>query len=153
MEYIKLFQNHSNYEDFVSGGTMVRPNVSHCIQENDVHYNGFSINGHKFIDLGLPSGTLWASMNIGANSETEGGLFFAWAETDGYTSEQVTGDTLPRRGFFPEEYKYYVKNTGGAYEYLLTKYCYDAGMGGGYTDNLTELEPMDDAAVVNWGGG
>ena len=39
MDYIKLFNNHSAYEDFVSGGTMVKPNVSHCLQENDVHYN------------------------------------------------------------------------------------------------------------------
>lgn len=39
MNYLKLFQNHSGYEEFVSGGTMVKPNVSHCIQENEVHYN------------------------------------------------------------------------------------------------------------------
>ena len=41
MEYLKLFQTHHGYEDFVSGGTMVRPNVSHCVQENEVHYNPF----------------------------------------------------------------------------------------------------------------
>ena len=41
MKYIKLFENHSNYEDFVDGGTMENPNVSHCIQENEVHYNPF----------------------------------------------------------------------------------------------------------------
>lgn len=39
MYYLKLFQSHSEYEDFVSGGTMEKPNVSHCIQENEVHYN------------------------------------------------------------------------------------------------------------------
>lgn len=39
MKYIKLFENHSNYEDFVEGGTMEKPNVSHCVEENDVHYN------------------------------------------------------------------------------------------------------------------
>ena len=39
MEFLKLFQNHSEYEAFVSGGTMVKPNVSHCINENEVHYN------------------------------------------------------------------------------------------------------------------
>lgn len=38
MYYLKVFQNHSEYQDFVSGGTMVRPNVSHCIEENHVHY-------------------------------------------------------------------------------------------------------------------
>ena len=39
MDYLKLFQNHTEYEAFVSGDTMVRPNVSHCISENEVHYN------------------------------------------------------------------------------------------------------------------
>ncbi len=39
MKYLKLFENHSQYEDFVSGDTMPRPNVSHCVSENEVHYN------------------------------------------------------------------------------------------------------------------
>ena len=39
MKYIKLFENHSGYENFVSGGTMEKPNVSHCVNENEVHYN------------------------------------------------------------------------------------------------------------------
>lgn len=39
MNNLKLFQTHSEYDAFVSGGTMVKPNVSHCITENEVHYN------------------------------------------------------------------------------------------------------------------
>ena len=39
MKYLKLFNNHTAYETFESGGTMVKPNVSHCVQENEVHYN------------------------------------------------------------------------------------------------------------------
>lgn len=39
MDYLKLFQNHTEYESFVNGGNMLRPNVSHCVNENDVHYN------------------------------------------------------------------------------------------------------------------
>ena len=39
MEYIKLFDGHSSYEAYVGGGNMVKPNVSHCIEENEVHYN------------------------------------------------------------------------------------------------------------------
>ena len=42
MEFLKLFQNHSQYEEFAGGGGMLRPNVSHCIGENEVHYNPFS---------------------------------------------------------------------------------------------------------------
>ena len=45
MKYLKLFDDHLGYEDFVSGGTMARPNVSHCVAENEVHYNP-----HTFAD-------------------------------------------------------------------------------------------------------
>ena len=41
MKFIKLFENHNGYEDFVDGGTMEKPNVSHCIEENEVHYNKY----------------------------------------------------------------------------------------------------------------
>lgn len=43
MDYLKLFQTHQEYETFVSGGTMLRPNVSHCVSENEVHYNPIAI--------------------------------------------------------------------------------------------------------------
>ena len=43
MDYLKLFQTHEEYEAFVSDGTMVRPNVSHCVNENEVHYNPIPI--------------------------------------------------------------------------------------------------------------
>ncbi|MBR4828363.1 MAG: hypothetical protein IKZ92_00985 [Muribaculaceae bacterium] len=37
---------------------------------------------HEYVDLGLPSGTLWATMNIGANAPEEFGDYFAWGETE-----------------------------------------------------------------------
>ena len=46
-------------------------------------------NGHEFVDLGLPSGTLWATCNIGATSPELAGLYFAFGETTGYSAEQV----------------------------------------------------------------
>ena len=39
MKYIKLFENHLEYEYFVLDDTMDLPNVSHCVSENEVHYN------------------------------------------------------------------------------------------------------------------
>ncbi len=36
---------------------------------------------HKYVDLGLPSGTLWAECNVGANFPEEKGDYFAWGET------------------------------------------------------------------------
>ena len=38
-KYLKLFQTHTEYEEYISGETAVLPNVSHCIQEAELHYN------------------------------------------------------------------------------------------------------------------
>ena len=93
---------------------------------------------HEWVDLGLPSGTLWATCNVGANSPEEYGDYFAWGETEA------------------KDY-YYFSNTkwvyfvDGAYCYL-TKYCTQSENGyNGFTDGKTELDPEDDAAYVNWG--
>ena len=87
---------------------------------------------YNYVDLGLPSGTKWATMNIGAEKETDYGLYFAWGETQGYSG--ITDD----KKFSSYDYKYetFLSN--------LTKY--------NSTDGLTTLEPSDDAATVNWGG-
>ncbi len=50
----------------------------------------YTINNHTFVDLGLPSGLLWAETNIGAESATDYGNYYAWGETktkDSYTKE------------------------------------------------------------------
>lgn len=39
------------------------------------------INGHKFIDFGLPSGLLWAETNVGASTPYADGDYYAWGET------------------------------------------------------------------------
>lgn len=36
------------------------------------------INGHEYVDLGLPSGTLWATMNVGASSQTDYGNYYMY---------------------------------------------------------------------------
>lgn len=93
---------------------------------------------HAFVDLGLPSGVLWATCNIGASSPEEVGDYFAW------------GDTLPKEMYDWKNYRYasYVDR------YLLNKYCTipDCGVDG-FVDGLATLEPVDDAATANWGEG
>ena len=59
-------------------------------------------NGHGFVDLGLPSGTLWATCNVGATSPEQAGLYFALGETTGFTAEQVTSGV---RAFDKTSYK------------------------------------------------
>ncbi len=104
----------------------------------DIHTTG-TINGHNWVDLGLPSGTLWATTNIGAKAPEDYGSYFAWGET------QPQFDTV----YSWSSYKYCNgSNT------TLTKYCNNTSYGyNGFTDTLTCLLPVDDAATANWGDG
>ena len=54
------------------------------------------IGGHEYVDLGLPSGTLWATYNVGATSPYEKGQYFAWGEVE------------PREDFSWESYKFFI---------------------------------------------
>ena len=85
-----------------------------------------NLNNHTYIDLGLPSGLLWATCNIGAEIPEAYGDYFAW------------GETAPKQNYTYDTYIYYDGNS-------LTKYT--------GSDNLTTLESTDDAATVNWGDG
>ena len=96
-----------------------------------------SYNGHDFVDLGLPNGTLWATCNIGANSPEEYGDYFAWGETN------------PKSEYSWNTYKY----ANGSLD-KLTKYCNNSDFGNkGFSDTLTVLQPADDVANVKWGSG
>ena len=93
------------------------------------------LNGHDWVDLGLPSGTKWATCNVGADTPEGYGEYFAWGETT--TKETYSSST------------YSYSNDG-----KLTKYCSNAECGNdGFTDALTILEASDDAAIANWGAG
>lgn len=98
-------------------------------------------NGYEYVDLGLSSGTLWATMNVGASSPSEPGDFFAWGEVRG---SEVNGDMF-NNIFDWESYKY----CDGTIN-TMTKYCTDSRYG--VVDNRTELELSDDAANHNRGG-
>ena len=90
---------------------------------------------HEFVDLGLPSGTLWATMNVDANSPEEYGDYFAW------------GETTPKDFY---DWSNYMWCNGSSH--TLTKYCTRSNYGyNGFVDNKTELDPEDDAATACWG--
>ena len=93
--------------------------------------------GHNYVDLGLPSGTLWATCNVGATTPEGYGDYFAW------------GETQPKPTYKWSTYQY----CNGDYN-KLTKYCSQSEYGyNGFTDNLITLLPEDDAATTNWGSG
>ena len=87
------------------------------------------VNGHMFVDLGLPSGLLWAETNIGAKSPTDAGIYFAWGETEMKQKKSYTWDS----------YKF-----GNAEKGKSTKYNPEK-------DDIWSLKSEDDAAYVNWG--
>ncbi len=111
-----------------------------------------SIGGHEYVDLGLPSGTLWAASNIGAANPWDYGDYFAWGETTPYySSGGNTNNPVWKSGksdgYDWSSYKY----ANGDYT-KLTKYCTKSDFGNnGYTDSRTTLERSDDAAYQNWG--
>jgi hypothetical protein len=91
---------------------------------------------HEFVDLGLHSGTFWATTNIQDARGTD--LYFAWGETQGYTARQVGF----AKNFSFGDYKFRDTRVVGS---GFTKY--------NTTDGLRILEEEDDAAAVNWGSG
>ena len=93
-------------------------------EQNEMENASGKHNGHKYVDLGLPSGLKWATCNVGATTPEEYGDYFAWGEVE--SKATYNWDT----------YKYY----GGS---NVTKYT---------GNDKTVLDPEDDAATANWGG-
>ncbi|MCQ2208543.1 MAG: hypothetical protein MJZ02_10045, partial [Paludibacteraceae bacterium] len=90
------------------------------------------VEGHDYVDLGLPSGTKWATYNVGATKPTEYGDYFAW------------GETKPKEDYSWNTYKWCKGSS-----ISMTKYC--TGSDFGTVDNKRVLEAEDDAATANWG--
>ena len=123
-----------NYDNHISVGTYF----------NTVElkrYSGYQIRpvqqGHVAVDLGLPSGTLWADRNLGATAPEDAGLYFAWGETEGYK------DAADRNAKLTAE-------TGTSYTggFDTTSYNRTDGVSG-ISGNLSS---SNDAATVMLGG-
>ncbi len=109
-----------------------------CNKPDDPNNGGGNeVNGHEYVDLGLPSGILWATCNVGADTPEGYGDYFAW------------GETAPKELYDWKSYRY------GNFRhdrYELSKYCTDSCCGlDSFVDGKSVLEPADDAANANWG--
>ena len=93
------------------------------------------IKEYEYVDLGLPSGLKWATMNVGATSEADYGSYFQWGDIEDKSNSDYSW----------ESYKY----CNGTYK-TLTKYCTNSSYG--TVDDKTTLEPKDDAAIQIMGG-
>ena len=103
-----------------------------------------NFNGYDYVDLGLPSGTLWATCNVGASKPTDYGQYFQWGDTSGYTADQVgTGEGQKKFESDWSDYKWYLSGSSDDVNSLkFTKYIAKS----------VPLELEDDAAHVNMGG-
>ncbi len=90
------------------------------------------VDGHNAVDLELPSGTLWATCNIGAETPADYGTYFAWGE--------IESKSIYNR----DNYKFLND------KYLFTKYCNDTIHG--IKDDKSVLDSIDDVACMTWGG-
>ena len=86
-----------------------------------------------YVDLGLPSGTMWAEVNVGAINPYDYGDYFAW------------GETAPKTTYNWTNYAH------GSSTSSLTKYCTNSSYG--TVDNKSTLEAADDAATAILGNG
>ena len=91
-------------------------------------------NGYDYVDLGLPSGTLWATCNVGASKPSDFGLYFQWGDTQGCTKGQVGAG----KQFNWVHYKFSIN--GSSYDFSK------------YSTKDTKLDLEDDTAHVNMGG-
>lgn len=133
MKFIKVFDTDSEYLSFRDGGGYEKPNVSLSRYTKVVHYNYpiWDNNGHDYVDLGLPSGTLWATKNVGALGLSDVGIYFQWGDTEGTRSP-----TKPSNPW--DNYKWNPSGDGKTF----TKYTFPG--------ELLKLE--DDAANKDMGG-
>ena len=146
----------NSYKAFINGEEITLPyTVTQTYQQQTIVVSGYGYgdgmqnsetveqsfvvpaNLDGYVDLGLPSGTLWATCNVGASAPEEFGDYFAWGETE------------PKDHYDWSTYKWCNGEEG-----TLTKYCNDGTLGfNGFVDEKTELDREDDAACAHYPGG
>ena len=143
--HLKKFENQSVY-DSQKDEVMAMPHVVLLEDTRKVVFASNKatpsdpFNGFEYVDLGLPSGTLWAT-SVLSNADGEP-LYFQWGDTEGWTAEQVQNGEKSFAGD-GSDYKW----NGGEFACdgsSMTKY--------NATDGKTVLDLEDDAAHVHMGG-
>lgn len=137
MKYLELIKGQFTAEH-EARAKQEEPYVAYSEETGGVMYSVIKEGNdliYNIVDLGLPSGTLWADRNVGASSPEDTGLYFQWGDTVGYTAEQVAA------GEKVFDWNHYFDTTdGGA---TINKYSIESG--------LKVLESTDDAAYIHMG--
>ena len=134
-KFYHLFDTQAEYQAARNNRYTYRePWLGYCKETGKMSYDKVwpesVANCYEYVDLGLPSGNLWATKNIGASSITDQGSTFEWG---GIAAKTTTNSWTG--------YRFGGKNATAT---TLTKY--------NATDGKTTLDIEDDAARVKWGG-
>ena len=110
----------------------------------------------EFVDLGLPSGTLWCSCNLGANSPEEPGNYYMWGDHTPYSADlsdvintgykliNEAGDIIDYSNAI--EYYKYADRGDESTDWKNKLYKYNGSSDKGVVDHLTTLTMADDTA-------
>ena len=121
---LHCFNTEDEFDAIYNGSAYTRPWASFVRETSGVSYSKDEVfNDYGYVDLGLPSGILWAETDLCANSVEEIGGLFAWGEIEPRESEV----------WLPDNYKW-----GGGSNTAVTKY--------NDQDLIETLLPEDDAA-------
>ena len=116
----KYDQNYTSNDTTVNGCSVRGVFYAEVLNENGIE------NGHEWVDLGLPSGTKWATCNVGATTPCDPGLLFQWGRVDGYRYGDENHQFINYDSYTTLSGKTYIQGE--------------------------VLNPEDDAATVNMGG-
>ena len=134
--------NLYTFTNWTENGHIVSDSATYTFtvtSNRNLEANFAMMDANTVVDLGLPSGTLWAACNIGANTPTEYGDYFAW------------GETQAKSYFGCDNYQHcngceYNENFNLI---TITKYCSNPAFGyNGFMDDQMILLPEDDAATA-----
>ena len=107
-KYLKLFENHTQYETFIGGGggdtPFVKPNVSYCTEENEVHYNPRTwADEYLTFDIVTEGTIVWKTSNSNnvktiSYSINNGGWVDITSLTEGKSFKVSVGDKVRFKG-------------------------------------------------------
>ena len=137
-QWISNFNTTAEFAAFSGTSECLIPHVSLTNDNDKVHFIS-PYKSRAYVEI---VGLKWATMNIGAKTITDVGLFFQWGDTKGYAADQI-GSEIGQKRFYWADYKY-GNGTTSPGTTGMTKY--------NSTDGKTVLDASDDAAAVNWGG-
>lgn len=99
-----------------------------------------------YVDMGFPSGTCWATCNVGAETPTDQGYYLSWGET----LPKPFKSLLESRSDY-DWFHYFDFDAGTFSCRKYTAEQSEHAMAPDRNDNKYSLQPEDDAATVNWG--